>query len=293
MHSFKYIALGAFFAIMGVTAGPVRFDKRIAQVIDQSTAKWQTACLAAGGGTKCNPVAVAAFGNLLAAADACGQQDAADKMIDLAKTLKSNAKAISLAQVFAQQPRNSPDSVSVPYCQKAPRNKELTGLFQCQFKGVNPTKFVGNVQVGSPGTIPFGHSKPLSPPGSCPAHPQGPIADGSQLVDLTADPGLKNIPALGGKATRRAVSFKKQNGIDAQNQAAKFASLTPGSPCTEGENACVDGKFAQCVNKKFVLTQCGSGLQCVVLPLVNKPGTSVTCSTTADRDARIKTALAS
>lgn len=54
-----------------------------------------------------------------------------------------------------------------------------------------------------------------------------------------------------------------------------------------GENACVDGGFAQCVNGKFVITQCSGGLQCFALPLVNKPGTSITCDTETDAIARI------
>ena len=61
----------------------------------------------AGGGLQCNPVAVAAFSTLLAAPGPCEQQDAADNMIDLAKTLKNDADMIKLAQLFAQQPRNS------------------------------------------------------------------------------------------------------------------------------------------------------------------------------------------
>ena len=40
----------------------------------------------------------------------------------------------------------------------------------------------------------------------------------------------------------------------------KFQSLTPDSPCQTGEDACIDSKFAQCVNGKFVLQQCGGGL---------------------------------
>ena len=44
---------------------------------------------------------------------------------------------------------------------------------------------------------------------------------------------------------------------------------------------------------KFVLESCGSGLICAALPLVNSRGTSVTCDTAADRDARIATALKS
>jgi hypothetical protein len=44
---------------------------------------------------------------LLAAGKNCDQQDAADQMIDLAKTLNNNAAMINLAQIFVQQPRNA------------------------------------------------------------------------------------------------------------------------------------------------------------------------------------------
>ena len=39
----------------------------------------------------------------------------------------------------------------------------------------------------------------------------------------------------------------------------KFATLTPDSPCTAGEQACVNDQFAQCVNGKFVLQACAGG----------------------------------
>jgi hypothetical protein len=98
--------------------------KRIAQVISDSTTKWEAACVsffrclgwsyfilssqdAAGGGAQCNQVAVASFSTLLAAPGPCEQQNAADNMVDLAKTLSSNADMIKFAQIFAQQPRNS------------------------------------------------------------------------------------------------------------------------------------------------------------------------------------------
>lgn len=68
----------------------------------------------------------------------------------------------------------------------------------------------------------------------------------------------------------------------------EFAKLTSNSPCKEGENACVNDQFAQCVVGKFALNSCGGGnLKCVVLPLVNKPGTSIACSTEQDRLARL------
>jgi hypothetical protein len=50
-----------------------------------------------------------------------------------------------------------------------------------------------------------------------------------------------------GSPLRRA-AFTEQNGVDAKNLAAQFASLTPGSPCNSGENACIQGAFAQCLD---------------------------------------------
>lgn len=63
--------------------------------------------LAAGGGQQCNPLSIAAFSTLLAAPGPCEQQDAADNMIDLGKTLTNNSEVIRLTQIFAQQPRNT------------------------------------------------------------------------------------------------------------------------------------------------------------------------------------------
>jgi hypothetical protein len=60
----------------------------------------------AGGGGDCSTLAVSAFTTLLAGGDQCGQQDAADSMVDLAKQLGSH-KMITLSQIFAQQPRNA------------------------------------------------------------------------------------------------------------------------------------------------------------------------------------------
>ncbi|KAI0033720.1 hypothetical protein K488DRAFT_84671 [Vararia minispora EC-137] len=89
----------------------------------------------------------------------------------------------------------------------------------------------------------------------------------------------------------RVSGFQHQNGLDAQAQNQNFTSLTPDSPCTAGEDACVNNKFAQCVSGKFVLQSCGSGEICASLPLVNSAGTSITCTTAADRDSRIQAAL--
>ena len=300
------------------------------------------------------------FTTLLAAAGPCDQQNQADKMIDLAKQLKNDPEMITLAQIFRQQPRNTvsaippqlpaislfnafhqPSSESVQYCQQPPRNSELSGLFQCQFSGAKTQTFVGGVQVGSPGTIPLGLNSPLSPPGSCPANPNGPVPDGQQLVDITQNPGgasggVNKPPVPGGNPdvpantstpvvksptptqnvptptqsvpNSQGGNFKLQNGKDAQKLNAQFSTLTPNSSCTgqcsrfsiagyrrffffisvtDGQNGCVSGGFAQCVNGKFAITQCSSPLICAALPLVNSPGTSITCTTQQDALTRI------
>ena len=59
-------------------------------------------------------------------------------------------------------------------------------------------------------------------------------------------------------------------------------------PLLAGENACVNGGFAQCVGGKFVSTGCSAPLVCAALPLVNSPGTSITCTTSAEALTRIQ-----
>ncbi|KAL0953726.1 hypothetical protein HGRIS_004916 [Hohenbuehelia grisea] len=308
-----------------VQALPLR--KRIAQTISASTAKWEKACLAAGGGEKCNPISVTAFSTLLAAAGPCEQQNSADAMIDLAKTLKNDPDMISSARIFAQQPRNTPTSQSVLYCQTAPKNKELDGLFQCQFAGADQKTFVGGVAVGGAGTIPFGLTTPLAPAGSCAAHPDGPVPDGQQLSDITQDPGVgrtgdsgdsagedakappttsateaTNVPSATGKAvlgsrppatatpgngSDSTDGIQLQNGKDAQALNAKFAGLAADSECEGQEQACILGSFAQCAGGKFVPTPCPPTLSCFALPLVNKKGTSISCTKAGEAADRI------
>lgn len=88
------------------------------------------------------------------------------------------------------------------------------------------------------------------------------------------------------KLGRRA-EFDLKNGQDAIALNQKFAGLQDGAACQAGENACIGDKFAQCVGGKFVSQPCAPGTICAALPLVNSPGTSITCTTAADRDARI------
>ncbi|KAK7040626.1 hypothetical protein R3P38DRAFT_3349200 [Favolaschia claudopus] len=85
----------------------------------------------------------------------------------------------------------------------------------------------------------------------------------------------------------RRAEFTLQNGKDALAKTEDFKKLTPDSACTAGTDACINQQFAQCVNGKFVLQPCAPGTICAVLPLVNSPGTSITCTTQADFDARI------
>lgn len=103
------------------------------------------------------------------------------------------------------------------------------------------------------------------------------------------------IITLALSAAARPMQFEKRvdvgkNGQDAIAQNDKFQSLTADSSCEDGENACVNSQFAQCVGGKFVLTPCGGGTICAALPLVNSDGTSVTCTTQQDLDARIAAA---
>ncbi|KAF8060761.1 hypothetical protein FPV67DRAFT_1423415 [Lyophyllum atratum] len=280
------------------SAAPI--EKRIAQTISESTRAWEAACIAAGGAQKCNPISQIAFTSLLAAGKNCDQQDAADQMVSLAKTLNNDAEMIRLAQLFVQQPRNAPDSLQVPYCQVAPKNVELNGLFHCQFAGSNFAKFSGD----QTGNLPLGVAA-VNPAGSCPAKTDGPVPDGVQLNTLVQNPGAGNAASApapapsppspasqapappASPAAPPAKGFALQNGKDAKALNAQFATLTAASPCNAGDQACVAGGFAQCVGGKFVITQCAGGTICAALPLVNKPGTSITCTTQPDVDARI------
>lgn len=113
-------------------------------------------------------------------------------------------------------------------------------------------------------------SAPVNPAGSCPANPTGPIADGSQLVDITQNPGVSGTtsstgatgnstvvtpssgsngatkstattsPSVAGSAIAAVSSttspsgggFRLTNGQNAQKLNAQFATLTADSSCT-------------------------------------------------------------
>jgi len=86
--------------------------------------------------------------------------------------------------------------------------------------------------------------------------------------------------------TRRA-AFDLANGQAAIALNAQFATLTPTSACTAGEDACVNQQFAQCVNGAFVLQACAATTVCAALPQVGVAGTTIACTTPADVTARI------
>lgn len=171
-----------------------------------------------------------------------------------------------------------PTSQSVPYCQQAPKNPELKGLFQCQFASADPNTFVGGLAIGKPGTIPPGHSAPLSPAGSCPANPQGPIADGTQLSDITQNPGAGDTTATndqqdGGSNNSNSDSNNSSSNTsgdddcedDAQTAtssavasvAATAVGATPSQSAASNNSSPSDnfklqnGKDAQALNAKF------------------------------------------
>ncbi|GBB87001.1 hypothetical protein RclHR1_13460002 [Rhizophagus clarus] len=94
-------------------------------------------------------------------------------------------------------------------------------------------------------------------------------------------------------------AVRKANAADAEALQKKFDTFTENTPCTPNQTACIKGAFAKCTvvqeNGKFVnkfsIQPCnGANLQCFVLPLVNSRGTSLVCTTKADRDARIEQA---
>ncbi|KDR71520.1 hypothetical protein GALMADRAFT_253836 [Galerina marginata CBS 339.88] len=182
-------------------AAPVQIERRIDQITSDAKGPWEQACLKAGGTRdECSNVAVPAAQSLLEAGGVCDQQKSADSMIDLAKQLGNDPEMIRLAQIFAQQPRNSPEKSQVPYCQVAPKNAELNGLFHCQFSGSDFTKFGGD----QTGNVPLG-LKALSPAGSCPANPNGPVPDGEQLNTLVQNPiaagsTVETTPSAGNSA---------------------------------------------------------------------------------------------
>jgi len=159
--------------------------------------------LAGCPGEICGTLSGEAVTPLLAGAPECAQQDMADKIITIAKTqLQDQAvrdKLISLAKQYRQAERNTfpdytvssePDRNSL-YCQKAPKNAELAGLFQKQSSAADPKLFFDpktngkSVLKGSdPRTQPFGGAT-----GQASATTPAKTDDGDADADVDEDGG--------------------------------------------------------------------------------------------------------
>jgi len=162
-------------------------------------------------------------------------------------------------------------------------------------------KLVGAPATGGAGAADGANNAAADAPPPPPADANNAAAaDPAAGADNTADPaaGADNAaadpaadPAAAGGAAPASPDpskpFLPANGQAAQQLNAKFAKLTADSPCTDGDQGCIDGGFAQCVGGKFQNVGCSGGTKCFALPLVNKEGTSVTCDTEADAAARI------
>lgn len=97
------------------------------------------------------------------------------------------------------------------------------------------------------------------------------------------------VPARPQELHRRAISpdVLLNNGKLAQGLNAKYTTMTMNTSCKEGDHACLQGGFAQCVAGKYVSLGCSPPTVCFELPLLLKPGSVPTCTTPADAAARI------
>ncbi|KAF9014098.1 hypothetical protein BDQ17DRAFT_1320749 [Cyathus striatus] len=154
------------------------FWSRIAQTdLPDVAQKWQGLCLASGGDIFTDEPCVVLAGldginALLADADSCAQQDVADAMIDFANSegIVNQKELIAQAIVYRKHPRNSIEILGVTpsslYCNRAPKNSELSGIVNDQLAGVDPGLFgspnVPMVAFGADGTCPFGSSPDVS-----------------------------------------------------------------------------------------------------------------------------------
>lgn len=169
----------------------------------------------------------------------------------------------------------------------------MNGLFQCQFSGADEQTFVGGIAVGSPGTIPFGLTAPVSPPGSCPANPSGPVPDGQQLVDITQNPGVPVAATGGSAATTDVVATAAATGDNAATAPAVAATSTaaavvappaaaaPTAAASSGDFHLQNGQDAQALNAQFeslTATSACTGQLTVFIFCLQPPMTDMTFS---------------
>lgn len=194
-----------------VNAAPLSRGLKDAEVFTESMGPWLTECQNQSGGQYCVELAYYGVQALGATAPVCDQQAVADSMLNFTKSLPNQAQLLHLTRIYAQQPRSSPDGRAVLYCQQAPINTELSGLYHCQSADYDLTRFTGGIAVGARGTVPFGLTSAVTPPGSCPDH-SGPVPSGAYLQDpssnksksskLAAPVKASNLRGRKGKAHR-------------------------------------------------------------------------------------------
>ncbi|KAL0946709.1 hypothetical protein HGRIS_012896 [Hohenbuehelia grisea] len=212
-------------------------NKRIAQSdLPELALKWQELCLLSGGDiftldSEDSPcVRLGGFDGitaLLADADPCAQQDNADAMIDFAKSrgIRNKAALIKFAVAYRKHPRSAVNMLGVvpstPYCQKAPKHSELSGVVNGQLDGVDPSVFGGPnsdmVPFGAAGTCPFGETADVSTCSCLPASSTdvAPGLNSTSPVDSTTNTTLPDISANSTDVGTSAPPSVALNGPDA------------------------------------------------------------------------------
>jgi len=99
--------------------------------------------------------------------------------------------------------------------------------------------------------------------------------------------GLLACQAVSAKPHVKRDEISLQNGNDAIALNAKFKTLTPQSPCINGDIACVNDSYAQCNGGQFTLSPCSPGLVCRASPNRGSLGTTISCMSEAENTMRI------
>ncbi|TFK28555.1 hypothetical protein FA15DRAFT_665268 [Coprinopsis marcescibilis] len=94
-----------------------------------------------------------------------------------------------------------------------------------------------------------------------------------------------SAPAAGSATTDVA-----RNALDAQKMNTRFTGIQVTDSCELGQVSCIEGGFAQCVNGRWVVQPCATGLRCYAVPLINSRGTSLVCDTQEATLARFENA---
>jgi hypothetical protein len=118
------------------------------------------------------------------------------------------------------------------------------------------------------------------------------LKTGTPNIPTKAAPAPASAPSPSASSSPAAPetnpqSFVVENSLAAQQENARASTLDATSPCKEGETTCVGSALGQCSGGKFIITQCAAPTKCLVLPLVDKAGTTPNCTTESDAAASI------